>query len=155
MRPDWFAPCRRRRRSSCPIAPPSSPRSVRACLGLAILPLALVTLGSAARAGDGRGVAWRSDFASAQAEAKARNVPLWIQFTGPWCIFCRKMDATTFVEQGIVARSQGRFVPVKVRSDAHENLAAQFGITRPAGDGDPLPLRPVDPGADVGICRPV
>ncbi|MDB5351399.1 MAG: hypothetical protein JWN86_2646 [Planctomycetota bacterium] len=101
----------------------------RARLGLILSPIALVILANAAVAGEGRGIAWRTDFASAQAEAKARNLPLWIQFTGPWCIFCRKMDANAFVEPGIVARSQSRFVPVKLRSESHENLVAQFGIS--------------------------
>ncbi len=101
----------------------------RARLGLIVSPIAFLVLSNAALAGDGRGIAWRTDFASAQAEAKARNLPLWIQFTGPWCIFCRKMDANAFVEPAIVARSQSRFVPLKLRSDANENLVAQFGIT--------------------------
>ena len=97
----------------------------RALMGLMIV----ASLTVSARAGEGRGVAWRSDFAAAEAEARARNVPLMVQFTGPWCIYCRKMDMFTFVDPAIVARSQSRFVPVKVRSDAREDLMARFGIS--------------------------
>ncbi len=93
---------------------------------LVIFSTALATPSSAA---DGRGISWKTDFAAAQAEAKARNLPLWIQFTGPWCIFCRKMDANAFVDPGIAARADERFVAVKVRSDTYENLVSQFGIT--------------------------
>jgi YHS domain-containing protein/thioredoxin-related protein len=102
----------------------SGPLALSGCL--IILATTLPTPSSAA---EGRGIAWKTDFAAAQAEAKAKNLPLWIQFTGPWCIFCRKMDANAFIDPGIVARANERFVAVKIRSDSYENLVAQFGIT--------------------------
>jgi YHS domain-containing protein/thiol-disulfide isomerase/thioredoxin len=82
-----------------------------------------------AHAGDSHTIAWRSDFDKARAEAKARNLPLWVQFTGPWCIYCRKMDRETFVAPEVVAQSKERFVPVKIRSDEREDLVAHFGIS--------------------------
>jgi len=108
-------------RSSTPAAVASS----RALLGL----LALAVSAAPSRAGDGHGIAWRGDFAAAQAEARARNLPVWVQFTGPWCLYCRKMDMGPFADPAILARSQSRFVPVKVRSDVREDLAARYGIT--------------------------
>lgn len=74
-------------------------------------------------------VDWRDDLAKAQAEAKSRDLLLWIQFTGPWCINCRRMDRATFVHPGVVARSRASFVPVKLRSDEHEALAQDLGLT--------------------------
>jgi len=84
---------------------------------------------SFAFAGEGRSVPWRSELAAAQAEARSRNLPIWIQFTGPWCVYCRKMDMFTFNTDVVVSRAKSRFVPVKIRSDDHEALLAQFGIT--------------------------
>ena len=74
-------------------------------------------------------VNWREDLAQAQAEAKSRDLLLWIQFTGPWCINCRRMDRATFVHAGVVLRSREQFVPVKLRSDEHEALAVSLGLT--------------------------
>ncbi len=91
--------------------------------------LLLVLVPALANAGENYGIAWRTDYASAQAEATARNLPLWIQFTGPWCIYCHKMDRETFPDAGIVARSQGQFVPLKLRSDVHEELVARLGVS--------------------------
>src|ERR1700760_1458522 len=72
---------------------------------------------------------WREDLGRAQAEAKSRDLLLWIQFTGPWCINCRRMDRATFVHPGVVNQSREQFVPVKLRSDEHEALAQTLGLT--------------------------
>ena len=76
-----------------------------------------------------QGVAWRTDLGSAQAEAKARDLLLWIQFTGPWCVNCRRMERGTFVDPGIVAASRDVFIPVKLRSDEYEQLAMSLGLS--------------------------
>jgi len=80
-------------------------------------------------ADDPRKIAWRDDLAQAQAEAKSRDLLLWIQFTGPWCINCRRMDRSTFTHAAVVTASRGQFVPVKLRSDEYENLAQSLGLT--------------------------
>jgi YHS domain-containing protein/thioredoxin-related protein len=78
---------------------------------------------------DAKKIVWREDLGQAQAEAKSRNLLLWIQFTGPWCINCRRMDRSTFVHPGVVNQAQDLFVPVKLRSDEHEALAMSLGLT--------------------------
>ncbi len=78
---------------------------------------------------DARKIAWREDLGQAQAEARSRDLLLWIQFTGPWCINCRRMDRATFAHPGVIADSRDRFVPVKLRSDEHEALAQALGLT--------------------------
>jgi thioredoxin-related protein len=96
----------------------------------ALVFLQALTLSPTASATDEpRKIAWREDLAQAQAEAKSRNLLLWIQFTGSWCINCRRMDRATFTHAGIVTESRERFVPVKLRSDEHEALAQSLGLT--------------------------
>jgi YHS domain-containing protein len=89
------------------------------------------TLGSTstAVASDGRGVAWRTDLGAAQAESRARDLPLWIQFTGPWCVNCRRMDWGTFSHPMVVDAARERFVAVKLRSDEYEQLALSLGLS--------------------------
>ena len=112
----------------CDRSPLASRLLARVCLGL-ISSLALLIPATAAKAGDGRGIAWRTDFASAQAEARARNLPLWVQFTGPWCLYCRLMDQNAFAHPDVVSRAETRFVAVKVRSDVYENLVVHFSVS--------------------------
>lgn len=72
-------------------------------------------------------IPWRPHFESALAEARRQHRPLWVQFTGPWCLFCRRMDRETFSRPEVVALSRD-FVPVKVKSDDREDLLERFGV---------------------------
>jgi YHS domain-containing protein/thioredoxin-related protein len=76
-----------------------------------------------------REIPWRTDYSRAKAEAKARQLPLWVQFTGPWCHFCTQMERETFVSPEVIASAHERFIPVKLRSDIHEDLVSGFGVS--------------------------
>jgi len=84
---------------------------------------------SALGADDVKKIAWRDDLAQAQVEAKSRDLLLWIQFTGPWCGNCRRMERSAFAHSAIITESRERFVPVKLRSDEYESLAQSLGLT--------------------------
>ena len=94
---------------------------------LALIGLALVL---PATGGEQAAMPWREDFDEARAEAAAARKNLWVQFTGPWCLYCRMMDRDAFTRADVVAGAQRQFVAVKVRSDQREDLVAHFGITR-------------------------
>ena len=106
--------------------PPS--RLVRVGL-FALLAPSLISVDLTLAADETPKIEWRQDLASAQAEARSRDLLLWMQFTGPWCINCRRMDRATFVHTGVVARSRDQFVPIKLRSDEYEALALNLGLT--------------------------
>ncbi len=111
--------------------PNAHPRGIRVGL-LAALSIGLLgspLLNQATAAEDARKIAWREDLGQAQAEAKSRDLLLWIQFTGPWCINCRRMDRATFAHPAVVTESRERFVPVRLRSDEHEDLAMSLGLS--------------------------
>jgi YHS domain-containing protein len=74
-------------------------------------------------------IAWRDDYAGAFDEAKAANRPLWLQFTGPWCPNCTRMERDSFSRPAILQVARQSFVPVKLRSDIHEQLAVSFNLS--------------------------
>jgi YHS domain-containing protein len=94
-------------------------------LGIAIV---LLAPASALRAAEPGRMPWRADFSRAQAEARSRNVPMWVQFTGSWCGFCKKMDREVFVRPEIADLARDRFVPVLVQADDREDLVERFGV---------------------------
>jgi YHS domain-containing protein len=101
------------------------------CTGVpTLLFLALPTL-SAARASDREAetITWRSDYARALEEARTRNQLLWIQFTGPWCPNCKRMEDETFPHPVVREHAQRSFVPVKIRSDLNQELALSFELS--------------------------
>ena len=107
-----------------------TPRSGRfgrvACLAFGLV--GSLALQSSFADDEPRKINWREDLGQAQAEARSRDLLLWIQFTGPWCINCRRMDRATFVHPGVMTRSREQFVPLKLRSDEHEALAVSLGL---------------------------
>jgi YHS domain-containing protein/thiol-disulfide isomerase/thioredoxin len=74
-------------------------------------------------------ISWRSEYGPALEEARAKNQLLWIQFTGPWCPNCARMEQDSFPHPAIRAHAQRSFVPVKLRSDLNEELALGFDLT--------------------------
>lgn len=74
-------------------------------------------------------IQWQSDLNRARQEAQSRGLPVWIQFTGPWCPSCRRMEVETFVDPSVVISSQNDFVTVQLRSDQHESLVHAYGVS--------------------------
>jgi YHS domain-containing protein len=92
--------------------------------------LAIGVLGAGGvRAEQPGAIAWRTDYATALEEARAGNRLLWIQFTGPWCPNCTRMDRETFTDPDVVRHAERAFVPLKLRSDVHEQLALSFELS--------------------------
>ncbi len=108
---------------------PSLPRTVRNAIALAFAVGSILPLLSGESAADVGPIAWRDDYAQARAEASARGRLVWVQFTGPWCHNCQRMERDTFPHPGVAGRASADFVPVKLRADEHEELALGFGLS--------------------------
>jgi YHS domain-containing protein len=107
------------------------PRAGRAAFGLS-LALAMFCApngGHVATAEEPDAIAWRDDYGSALEEARAANRLLWIQFTGPWCPNCTRMERDSFSHPVVVQHARESFIPVKLRSDVHEQLAVSFNLS--------------------------
>lgn len=74
-------------------------------------------------------ITWRVDYAEALEEARAANRLLWIQFTGPWCPNCTRMERDAFPDPAIIQHARRSFIPLKLRSDVHEQLALGFDLS--------------------------
>jgi YHS domain-containing protein len=72
---------------------------------------------------------WRDDYSSALEDARTANRLLWIQFTGAWCPNCTRMERDSLTSAAIVEHSKRSFLPLKLRADANEALAAAFNLT--------------------------
>jgi thioredoxin-related protein/YHS domain-containing protein len=74
-------------------------------------------------------IPWRSDLRHAETEARAQDRLLWVQFTGSWCPNCVRLEREAFVHPLVVGHARNDFVPVKLQSEAHEDLVDRFGLT--------------------------
>lgn len=92
----------------------------------AVLALAALLLITHAASADE--VRWRTDYNSARREAMQTGRPLLLDFGNAGCIWCKRLDATTFRAPAVVERLNSRFIPVKVDGDRSVQLVQALGI---------------------------
>lgn len=101
---------------------PSTPVRARKASGILLstvggfLFVAWLLAAPAAEAGTGE-MAWREDFASAIAEARASGRPYIVDFGADWCGACGELDRHTFTDRRVIEESE-RFVVVHVDMSA-------------------------------------
>jgi YHS domain-containing protein len=89
----------------------------------------MILASTPARATEPTPISWREDYGGALEEARAANRLVWIQFTGPWCPNCHRMERDSFPDADVIEHAQRSFVPLKLRSDVHERLALGFNLS--------------------------
>lgn len=73
-------------------------------------------------------VQWRHDYARARREATDSGKPLLLDFGTEACVWCRKLDATTFRSRQIVQILNERYIPVKIDARQYEDLTQAMGV---------------------------
>jgi len=71
---------------------------------------------------------WRHDYAAARKEAAAAGKPLLLDFGTEACLWCRKLDATTFHDRAVVEAINENFVPLKIDGNRDERLTQAAGV---------------------------
>lgn len=88
---------------------------------------ALVATAAAAAVQAGE-VKWHRDIRQAVTEASRAKKPLLIEFSADWCGYCRRMQHTTFADEGVIRHVNGCFVPVAVDADENGALVQAVGV---------------------------
>ncbi len=73
-------------------------------------------------------VKWHEDLPQAAQQAAREQKPLMVMVSAPWCGYCQKMLKTTFLDQNLVQRVNGNFVPVHLDADQNEKLVKQLQV---------------------------
>jgi thioredoxin-related protein len=62
-------------------------------------------------------IVWNDTYEQAQAQAKKESKPLWVLITSEQCRWCRKFEATTLQDEGVISKLNSNFVAVHVTRD--------------------------------------
>jgi YHS domain-containing protein/thioredoxin-related protein len=73
---------------------------------------------------------WLGDYGEALKASVEAKRPVWVQFTGPWCPNCHKMDRETFKNPRVIERLSKHFVTAKISCEENADLAISFGFTQ-------------------------
>jgi thioredoxin-like negative regulator of GroEL len=95
---------------------------------LTALWVCLVILLTQSPVGFAQEVQWRSDYNSARREAQEKGLPLLLDFGTENCVWCRRLDETTFREPTIVGMMNKKFVPLKVDANRETALTQMLRI---------------------------
>ncbi|MGE0332425.1 MAG: thioredoxin domain-containing protein [Ramlibacter sp.] len=92
-------------------------------LALAALPMPTLAAGKA----QGRSpIAWQPWSDAVFARAKRENRFVLLDVEAVWCHWCHVMDATTYQDPRVLKLIRERYIPVKVDSDAHPEIARRY-----------------------------
>ena len=92
---------------------------------VAVLIALLACYGGRTRGDD---IAWSTDIEASLQRAAASGQPVLLEFTAPWCVYCKRMEKTTFVDAKVVNCINQRFVAVRVDADQNKELVADLAI---------------------------
>lgn len=81
---------------------------------------------AAARAADP--IRWRTDYNAARKESAEKSMPLVLVIGTEECVYCRKMEATTFQDPGVAALLNARFIPVHIDGNREMTLTAALKV---------------------------
>ena len=75
-------------------------------------------------------VHWRTEYAAALKESETTHRPLFVDFYTHDCVWCQRLDATTFRDPTIAAMLNDKFVPLKIDGNQTLWLVQALGIQR-------------------------
>ena len=73
-------------------------------------------------------IPWSTNIEDALHQAAVNGQPVLMEFTADWCVFCKKMEKTTFTNADVAQRISRDFVAVKVDADQNKDLVKDLGI---------------------------
>jgi thioredoxin-related protein len=95
--------------------------------GMATYSIMVLTL-MAAGTVSAQEVQWRYDYTAARREAKEKQRPIVMDFGTSNCFWCKKLDASTFRDPGIVRQLNEQFIPLKIDAEREPGLAQTLRI---------------------------
>ncbi len=88
----------------------------------------LVALANAISAATAEEISWATDPEQALQEAADSGKPVLMQFTASWCVYCKRMEKSTFTSEEVAERINEDFVAVRVDADKHKDLVKDLEI---------------------------
>ena len=98
------------------------------CLPMRVLLVAFVVMTSLSQAVVADDIPWSTDIEGSLQKAAAAGRPVLMEFTADWCMYCKRMEKTTFVDPRVVKFVNQHYVAVRIDADEHKQLIADLDI---------------------------
>jgi thioredoxin-related protein len=77
--------------------------------------------------GSSEKVDWQT-YEEGMAIGKEKAKKVFIYFWAGWCGYCKRMDAITFNDPGVISVLNQHFIPVRVNLDKEKNVARGYNV---------------------------
>ncbi|MFO0975869.1 MAG: thioredoxin family protein [Planctomycetaceae bacterium] len=71
---------------------------------------------------------WSTDIEKSLQAASQAGKPVLMEFTASWCVYCKRMEKSTFTDPRVAAQIDQQFVAVRVDADKHKDLVKDLEI---------------------------
>lgn len=73
-------------------------------------------------------ITWQTNLDSAIQDAKNTNKPVFIDFYGEGCSYCKELNESTLSDPNVKKKLSQNYVTVDINTDQNPNLASQYKI---------------------------
>lgn len=73
------------------------------------------------------GILWKG-YSEGMALAKSRNKHVFLYFHADWCTYCKKMEATTFMDKKIRTYLNENFISIQVDTEKDTDISNQWKV---------------------------
>jgi thioredoxin-related protein len=75
-------------------------------------------------------VEWRHDYAAARREAREKQRPIVATFGTLSCVWCKRLEALTFRDPGVIKQLNEQFIPLKIDAEREPELVQTLQIQK-------------------------
>jgi thioredoxin-related protein/YHS domain-containing protein len=90
--------------------------------------VAFVVMTSFSQAVVAEEIPWSTDIEGSLQQAADSGRPVLLEFTADWCMYCKRMEKTTFVDPRVVKFVNQNYVAVRIDADEHKQLVTDLDI---------------------------
>lgn len=75
------------------------------------------------------GISWETDWDAAFERARSDDRVVLVDVYADWCVWCRRLDSTTYRDQRVVSFVTAEMVPIKVNADRQGSRVDDLGVS--------------------------
>jgi len=99
----------------------------RKILWLVLLLAGLVLAAGGGASASAKAIEWHT-YQDGMARGKFEKKQIFLHFYADWCMFCKKMQQTTFQDPEVIDSLNQDYIPIRINTDLEPDIAALYKV---------------------------